>query len=141
MTGRQIGGVIVAGIALVPLYFAWHYSQELGRFLDRAVQTRAVVTGYSEERSSGRPRSGDFMQVPELEFTDHQGQRVTGKANVGTAGEAYPVGATVGIWYDPNFMQDIRLNSFLGLYFLPLMFLLPGLAALLFGLWRMRPVR
>jgi hypothetical protein len=98
------------------------YLSSVIRFASRAEKAVGVVT--DSYRCSGGRRSG---KCGDVSFTRQDGGMGYGRRVAG----ASPRGAQVQVLYDPRNIEDVRVNSFFQLWFVPLMLELLGLA--LFG--------
>jgi hypothetical protein len=116
--------LLVAGIILV------------GRttlFLRSAERTDARVIKVEHRRSSS-PRSSSRVYQPTFEFLDVSGTSRIATLNDFSTEFNYPIGRRVAILYLPENPNRLRVDSFLGVWFVSLIVSALGLGACSFGL-------
>lgn len=87
---------------------------------------------------------GGAAYVPVIEFRTGDGRVVRFTDGIGTVPAEYAVGAEVGMLYDPEDVQNARVNSWKRIWFGPTLITSIGLVPLLVGVglaWLMRSER
>jgi len=87
-----------------------------------------VVKKESQDQDEEGFSSTSTTYYPVIEFKTVTGQVIKFEAGVGRSNQnAYEIGHTVDVIYDPNKPQDAKINSFLQLWFVPLILGVIGL--------------
>jgi hypothetical protein len=100
------------------------------RFVDTAARTEGVVTGLVESRDT---RSGSSYR-PVFVFRDGNQVAHEIQSNVGSNPPAYKIGDRVSVLYATEKPDNAAIDSFLYLWFFPLLFGLLGTVQLAFAL-------
>jgi len=96
-------------------------------------QSRAFIAG--AERSDGevvdveynrRPRDSTGMYCPVFQFMTKDGHKIRVTSKIRSSSPSYHKGAKVTVLYDPKIPENAAIQSFLDLYFLPMVFGLIG---------------
>jgi hypothetical protein len=114
-------GVLMAVIGLVSLL-------RTRQFLSGARETSAQVVGNHLRSASRKP-----SYYPVLRFQTHEGTPHEVVSPVGSNPPRYREGDQVPLLYNPANPQQVRINTFLHLWMLPLLFAGMGVAFLLVG--------
>jgi len=106
------------------------------RFAGTALAAAGTVTSVerveSYDSDTGRTT---HTYKPTLRYTAANGETYTGTTHISSSGYDFAVGETVAILYDPADPADVRVNSFVSLYMLPLVFGLSALVTLGLGIF------
>ncbi|MEX0886870.1 MAG: DUF3592 domain-containing protein [Phycisphaeraceae bacterium] len=104
LIGLVVGGVIAARTLL---------------FIQSAQQaTAAVVSVRTSTSGTGSDRS--TVYYPTLRYEDQAGRSHTNETTFGSSSFNYRQGTELAIYLDPEDPASFRINSFMGLWFLPL---------------------
>ncbi|MDC0711981.1 DUF3592 domain-containing protein [Stigmatella sp. ncwal1] len=98
------------------------------RFLAQAHETQAEVVG-----NHSRHRNRKSTYYPVLRYRTPEGTQHEVISPVGSNPPRYREGAQVPLLFNPANPQEVRINNFLNLWLLPLLFGLLGAAFLLVG--------
>ena len=117
LISRIIGGLLLLmavawlGVAAVCYHFA-------NRFASRAIACQGTVVQMNSRNSD----NGNVTFYPEFTFTDSSGRLRTSTSSSSSNPPQYSVGDKISLLYDPQKPQDVRINSFAGLWLLPTIF-------------------
>jgi hypothetical protein len=95
-------------------------------FKKTAIEAQGTVIELRESTSGGS--HGGSVYNPVVRFADKDGQEHTLYSSTGTYPPAYAVGGRAPVLYDPADPQHAEINSFTGLWLLPL--ILAGIGGL-----------
>lgn len=121
-------GFVFTFAGLVMLYFSWYNYDATNKFLNTAQSTSGVVVDLERRHSSSTSSSGSSTTyAPVVEFTaPESGQTITFTSNSSSNPPAYDEGDDVTVLYDPAEPEEARIDSFMSLWFLPLLLLVMG---------------
>lgn len=121
-----LGAFILLVIGLVPLKYSYDYYHKAQNFLAQAVKLEAEVIRYEYDHAC-RGGTSSESRYPVVRVPDATGMPQELCTNVGSSHEAYEIGERIPVVYHPNDLTDVRENNFWGLWFIPSLFLVPGL--------------
>jgi len=123
-------GLIVA--SLLPLSHGSELFSAQRAFLEESVARRATVVGLvSAEPGAPNANSVDVYSV--VEFTDDEGSRRAERTNVGSYPAAHFPGEEIDIRFHRSKKNDVRIDSFTGMWFESAFYLIPGVVTFLAG--------
>ncbi|MBY8975585.1 DUF3592 domain-containing protein [Rhodobacteraceae bacterium NNCM2] len=110
---------------LMALLFAgiggWQ-AYDVARFMEVAQPARGTVVSVDVEHSDD-----GVSYTPTITYEDAAGAPQSGETHISSSGYDYPIGQQVDILYHPDWPGEVRINSFVSLYLLPMIFLFVGL--------------
>jgi len=86
----------------------------------RDIATAATADGVVVDLIGSRDSDGDTLYYPQVRFVTGAGAPVEFTGSVGSSPAAFDVGEHVTVFYDPADPSDVRIDSFLQLWFGPL---------------------
>ncbi len=114
---RMIGiGIVVIGLLIA----AYTFNGILGS-LKTIGKVVSVERSYSTSGSSSS-RNKNVSYTPTFSFVDSDGKTHQAPTSHSTSSYNYPIGEEVKIYYDPKDLSSIRINNFLALWKLPMIF-------------------
>ena len=113
----RVFGAISLLSALGLLALGGYCYNRAARFKKAAVEAQGAVVELRE--GSGGAHSGT-VYYPVIRFADQGGQERTLYSRTGSYPPAYAVGDRVSVLYDPAAPNEAKVNSFTGLWLLPL---------------------
>jgi len=100
-------------------------------FLKSSEKTEGVVTKLISNRSS----DGKIMYNPEISFSDVSGKVIIFQSSLSSTIPDYAVGEKVSVLYDKTNPQKAKINTFLQLWFGPMIMTVLGAVFFLIGLF------
>lgn len=110
---------IVIGIGLI--IGGWIMLQHTREFIDHSVLTTGRIVDYIVDRDD----DGTFYK-PVVQFTTADGKEVEYQSSSGATYKTQPVGSSVRIHYDPANPQHAAIDSFLDIWFAPVILFVIG---------------
>ncbi|MEM6750282.1 MAG: DUF3592 domain-containing protein [Planctomycetota bacterium] len=105
-------GLVVALAGIAVLGLATGRAASTYTFLKTAIVTQAQVADNQQQLGGQNGRT----YRPTFAFDDQAGQRHEVQSDAGSSEWGFAVGQTVEVVYDPDNPQDVRLNTFGGLW-------------------------
>lgn len=93
-----------------------------------AIAVAAVADGRVIAIEESRDSDGDYTYYPRVRFHAGTGQQIEFTGDVGSNPSGFAVGEAVRVCYDPSNPDDARIDTFMQLWFMPL--LLGGIGTL-----------
>lgn len=127
MLNPKLIGVVIGLTGVVLLISGAYFTFQRMAFLDRCLETKAVVIDlHWEEEWVETEEGGYFTWVgwPVFQFVDvRTGVQVTARGSVGSPDPPFSVGQEVDILYDPeNLSGLVTVKSFWDIWLLPIVF-------------------
>ena len=117
LISRIIGGLLLlmAVAWLIVAAVCYHFAN---RFASRAIACQGTVV----QMNSRTGDNGNTTYYPVFTYTDSAGTLRTSTSSSASNPPEYSVGDKISLLYDPHDPQDVRTNSFAGLWLLPTIF-------------------
>lgn len=133
LTSTKSLGIGLIMASLLPLSHGANQLSAQKMFAQESSQRRATVVELVEaEPVDGQKHSPNIFSV--VEFTDDDGTRRTERTNIGSYPAAHEIGEEIDIRFHLSNEEDVRVASFIGLWFESAFYLIPGFATLLGGI-------
>ena len=115
-------GITMAAVGVGVGFSTW-------RFLQVAESTEGVVVEFVENRSreDGRLR---ITYAPRVEFTSADGEVTTFVSNTRSGSPSHEIGDPVDVLYDPDDASNANIDSWIGLWLIPIIFTIVGFIVL-----------
>ena len=126
---RSLGLVIFLIVGLLLLGGGFYTLFKVNHLIKTGVRTVGVVVGYDYASDS----DGDTY-YPIIRFSTIEGEVVQFTESFGSSSQAFDVGETVNILYDPQNVKGARINKWFRLWFLPTMLIGFGLLDIVIGM-------
>jgi hypothetical protein len=141
-TNKRAGlGLIGAGIflliGLALLGFTTHLFLKNQDFTKRAVPLMGTVTAYDQYESSDDDGSTTTMYTPIFDY-DYNGTRYTHTSEMSSSSQSYAIGESIELLIDPEQPEAVLVNSFTGMWLLPLLLGVMGSVFTLVGFFAIR---
>ncbi|RMD83785.1 MAG: DUF3592 domain-containing protein [Candidatus Dadabacteria bacterium] len=98
----------------------YYWTSNINAFLEKAIVGDGKVVDLIYKRT-GSGSSASYSYFPVVEFNDVTGARIRFESRVGTNPPAYAKGETVRVLYDPADPTAAKIDSFMSLWFGPLL--------------------
>ena len=119
MEGLFIGAIVFGGLGLVAAAIGVLLLRRVRKFLKSSVCATGTVTGV-ETRVGGRADTGPkAANIPKIAFQTSEGERIEATTRFGSSAFNYGEGDRVSIRYDPENPSAIAIDSFVGLWLIP----------------------
>ena len=119
MEGLYIGALTFGGLGLVAAAIGALLLRRVRKFLKRSAFATGTVTGV-ETKVGGRADTGPKAAgIPKIAFHTDQGERIEATTRFGSSAFNYREGDRVHIRYDPENPSAIAIDSFVGLWIIP----------------------
>ena len=128
---RVIGTISLVSSVLILCLCAFFY-RRAAHFKKTAVEVQGTVVELRAGSGGGHEGTAYY---PIVKFADRAGHEHTLYSRIGSYPPAYAVGEAAPVLYDPADPQRAKINSFIGLWFLPLIFGILGALDFLTGLF------
>lgn len=123
-------GLVAA--SLLPLSHGARLYSAQNTFVQESVSSQAVVVDLQPAAPEpGKARSSEVYSV--VEFTDDSGTRRQARTNVGSYPALHDIGEQINVRFHLQNKDDVRVESFTGMWFESAFYLIPGLLCLVGG--------
>lgn len=140
LTSTKYLGIALIVASLLPLSHGSKLLSSQYIFIEESTSRQAVVVGMAgDDLALGEKKTNHSYSV--VEFTDDEGTSRTARTNVGSYPPQHSIGAGVGIRFHRSKKNDVRIDSFTGLWLESAFYLIPGIATLLGGFGLMLSAR
>jgi len=125
MPNPKLFGIVIGVAGVVLLITGGYFASQQMAFLDRSVETKAVVVDlHWEEQYMSDQEHGYFTLIgwPIFQFVDlRTGEQITAQGSVGSSDPPFSVGQEVDILYDPeNPFGLVTIKSLWDIWLLPI---------------------
>ena len=129
-TAFTIGIVVCTTIGAALLMAGYLFLSNTLSFVDSAVKTKGVIIDLNEYEDS----EGDTMYAPIFKFKDLKNKEYTIESNYSSNSGFGGIGSEISILYLQKDPKSARIDSFVGLYLLPIILGGMGVVTLFIGI-------
>ncbi len=134
LTSTATLGLCLIVASLLPLSHGAQLYTAQQAYRDESSARQATVVDLQPDPAATGTDAGKQLYAV-VEFTDDNGTRRRARTNVGSYPPPHQIGEIVNIRVHVQKQDDIRINSFTGMWFESVFFLVPGLLSLIAGLF------
>lgn len=135
-SSRFLGFALIA-VSLLPISNGAGLYTAQKAFIAESVARQAIVIGQQPAVTTpGNPRNNEVQSI--VEFTDNEGRIATAPTNVSSYPAPFEIGEAIMVRVHTTNTEDVRVDSFTGMWFESAFFLVPGLLFMLGGVYMVR---
>ena len=135
-SSRFLGFALIA-VSLLPISNGAGLYTAQKAFIAESVARQAIVIGQQPAVTTpGNPRNNEVQSI--VEFTDNNGRLTTAPTNVSSYPAPFEIGEAITVRVHTTNTEDVRVDSFTGMWFESAFFLVPGLFFMLGGVYMVR---
>ncbi|TRO53947.1 DUF3592 domain-containing protein [Candidatus Bathyarchaeota archaeon] len=126
MPNPKLFGIVIGVVGVVILIIGGYVASQQMAFLDRCLETKAVVVDLHWEEEYVSDQENSYFTLigwPIFQFVDvRTGEQITAQGSFGSSDPPFSVGQEVDILYDPeNPSGLVTVKSFWDIWLLPIM--------------------
>jgi hypothetical protein len=125
-------GYLYLTLGILMVIGGFYFTKSTSDFIDIALPSEGVVLELVQK---------DESLYPKIEFQDHTGKSHIFVANFGCSPACYKEQDSVKVLYNSNKVMDIKIDSFMGLWFASLILFSIGIIFVIFSLFQLKRLK